>query len=322
MREDQTINMEEDSILSSHLPNLIDGLLNWSNEHHQNFKVRVRHLIERLVRQFGFERIWEFTPEAHRKLLTNIRKRKERLKRRQNSNEGANEMEGEEMKEDIEDFSKFDTLTHAALSQSTMFTRPGAKSNVKSTKNAFESALNDSDSDLLDDDSEEEGGYEIATNSILNDLANVEDEEAIESVLSKKLSLAAVIGKRKVSEDNKRMNRMQGRKPGLDKDNDVHVDDEGKMHIGEEDSASEGEKGDDGSDEGHNARAPKQHKTMRALQHGKTKSKPRGDFKKSGDKFEPYSYLPMTRATKKNSDKSTKPSEGKKPVGKYYMKRK
>lgn len=40
--------------LELHLSELIGGLLKWSNEHNQHFKVRVRHLMERLIRLFGY----------------------------------------------------------------------------------------------------------------------------------------------------------------------------------------------------------------------------------------------------------------------------
>ena len=68
-------------LMDKHLPTLIPSLLGWSSEHRQHFKVKVRHMFERLIRRFGFERVAQFTDDDGRKLITNIKKRKERAKR-------------------------------------------------------------------------------------------------------------------------------------------------------------------------------------------------------------------------------------------------
>ncbi|PWN48929.1 NUC173-domain-containing protein [Violaceomyces palustris] len=69
------------NLIDSHLPKMIPALLNWSAEHKQHFKSKVRHIFERLIRRFGFERISILTDEDNRKLINNIRKRKERARR-------------------------------------------------------------------------------------------------------------------------------------------------------------------------------------------------------------------------------------------------
>ncbi|KAL1923293.1 uncharacterized protein VTP21DRAFT_8273 [Calcarisporiella thermophila] len=65
-----------------HLPQLVTGLLKWSHEHKSHFKVKVRHIFERLIRRFGYEAIDREIPESDRKLIVNIRKRRERAKRK------------------------------------------------------------------------------------------------------------------------------------------------------------------------------------------------------------------------------------------------
>lgn len=63
------------------LGSLIEKLLVWSHEHNSHFKSKVKHIIERLIRRFGLPAIEQVFPENDMKLLTNIRKTKERAKR-------------------------------------------------------------------------------------------------------------------------------------------------------------------------------------------------------------------------------------------------
>ncbi|KAK9455509.1 armadillo-type protein [Dipodascopsis uninucleata] len=69
-------------LVKPRLPELVPNLLAWSHEHHARFKIKVRHLIERLVRRFGHDTISAVFPEDDRKLLTNIRKSRDRARRK------------------------------------------------------------------------------------------------------------------------------------------------------------------------------------------------------------------------------------------------
>ncbi|KAI0518214.1 NUC173 domain-containing protein [Xylaria bambusicola] len=64
------------------LQTMVPNLLVWSHEHKGHFKAKVKHIVERMVRRFGFEPVNKCCPEADKKLLTNIRKTKERSKRK------------------------------------------------------------------------------------------------------------------------------------------------------------------------------------------------------------------------------------------------
>lgn len=77
-----------DEIVLPNLKNLLEHLLRWSHEHTGHFKSKVKHIIERLIRRFGFDVIEQKFPEEDKKLLTNIRKTKARAKRRA-AEEGA-----------------------------------------------------------------------------------------------------------------------------------------------------------------------------------------------------------------------------------------
>ena len=68
------------------LETLIPNLVVWSHEHKAHFKAKVKHIFERMIRRFGVEVVERWTPEADRKLVANIRKTRDRRKRRK---EGA-----------------------------------------------------------------------------------------------------------------------------------------------------------------------------------------------------------------------------------------
>ncbi|KZT59521.1 NUC173-domain-containing protein [Calocera cornea HHB12733] len=81
-----------------HLPTMIPALLNWSHDHKNHFKGKVRHIFERLIRKFGFEAVISEADEEHRKVLTSIKKRKDRAKRKRANAEtdGEADESGEE----------------------------------------------------------------------------------------------------------------------------------------------------------------------------------------------------------------------------------
>ncbi|KAK4120003.1 NUC173-domain-containing protein [Parathielavia appendiculata] len=64
------------------LATLIPNVMVWSHEHKGHFRAKVKHILERMVRRFGVDVVNKHCPEADRKLITNIRKTKERSKRK------------------------------------------------------------------------------------------------------------------------------------------------------------------------------------------------------------------------------------------------
>ncbi|KAK9240336.1 NUC173 domain-containing protein [Lipomyces kononenkoae] len=74
-------------LVEPRLETLVPNLLQWAHEHHARFKLKVKHLIERLLRRFGIEVIERVFPEEDKKLLGNIRKSKERARRKKESAE-------------------------------------------------------------------------------------------------------------------------------------------------------------------------------------------------------------------------------------------
>ncbi|KAF8070663.1 armadillo-type protein [Lyophyllum atratum] len=73
-------------IIRPHLKELVPALLTWSHDHKNHFKAKVRHIFERMLRRFGWEEVYSCAGEEEAaKVLVNIKKRKERAKRKKNT---------------------------------------------------------------------------------------------------------------------------------------------------------------------------------------------------------------------------------------------
>ena len=56
-------------------------MLEWASNRNAHMKFQVRYLMERLVKRFGVDKMMTVTPEPHQRLLTHMRKTKERERR-------------------------------------------------------------------------------------------------------------------------------------------------------------------------------------------------------------------------------------------------
>ncbi|KAL1408080.1 pre-rRNA processing protein [Vanrija albida] len=76
-----------------HLNTLVPALLGWVHDHKNHFKSKTVHIFERMIRKFGFDTVYRHAPEGgERKVLDNIRRRKERAKRKKaNADESGDE---------------------------------------------------------------------------------------------------------------------------------------------------------------------------------------------------------------------------------------
>jgi ribosomal RNA-processing protein 12 len=80
-------------LLRPHLKDLVPALLTWSHDHKNHFKAKVRHIFERMMRRFGFEDVFACAGEQDvAKVLVNIKKRKERAKRKKARGEDEDEV--------------------------------------------------------------------------------------------------------------------------------------------------------------------------------------------------------------------------------------
>ncbi|KAM3514559.1 hypothetical protein MY11210_001794 [Beauveria gryllotalpidicola] len=85
------------------LATLVPNLLVWSHEHKGHFKAKVKHILERMVRRFGYDAVHQNCPEADRKLITNIRKSKERAKKRKDAARAGAGADGDSDDDDEEE---------------------------------------------------------------------------------------------------------------------------------------------------------------------------------------------------------------------------
>lgn len=73
------------TIVRPQLSDIVPGLLGWSHDHKNHFKLKVRHIFERMGRRFGWDDILRYAGDAEsdgHKILQSIRKRKEKAKRK------------------------------------------------------------------------------------------------------------------------------------------------------------------------------------------------------------------------------------------------
>jgi ribosomal RNA-processing protein 12 len=126
--------------MDDNLADIVRGLLSDENHHRQHFKAKIRHIFERLLRRFGYEKIESMTDEENRKLLVNIRKRKERAKKKKASQVDAINEEGEE-----------DMVGIGA----------GQRAAKSVGADAFEEAIYGSESDLSDSDDDGDADHEM-----------------------------------------------------------------------------------------------------------------------------------------------------------------
>ncbi|KAI6121709.1 armadillo-type protein [Pisolithus sp. B1] len=70
-------------LLRPYLTELVPALLAWSHDHKNHFKAKVRHIFERMIRRFSWDDVYSAAgKEEAAKVLVNIKKRKERAKRK------------------------------------------------------------------------------------------------------------------------------------------------------------------------------------------------------------------------------------------------
>lgn len=68
--------------LQIHLASMVEGLLKWQDDTKNQFKSKIKLLLEMLVKKCGLDAVKAVMPEEHMKLLKNIRKIKERKERK------------------------------------------------------------------------------------------------------------------------------------------------------------------------------------------------------------------------------------------------
>lgn len=128
-------------LLRPHLKDLVSALLRWSHDHKNHFKAKVRHIFERMIRRFGWDDVYSCAGEEEAgKVLLNIKKRKDRAKRKKSQMD----VDGDEEDE----------------------AEQGAKPTT--TGDAFEDVLYGSESELDESDQEHHASHKAASASRKN----------------------------------------------------------------------------------------------------------------------------------------------------------
>ncbi|KAI9677884.1 MAG: hypothetical protein M1829_002381 [Trizodia sp. TS-e1964] len=103
------------SLILPKLQSLIPNLMVWSHEHKAHFKSKVKHILERMIRRFGVTVVERNTPEDDKKLIANIRKSKERAKRKKATEGGEDEdMQNGQSKKNGRFESEFDEVAYGS----------------------------------------------------------------------------------------------------------------------------------------------------------------------------------------------------------------
>ncbi|KAF2078694.1 hypothetical protein CYY_000065 [Polysphondylium violaceum] len=68
----------DSDLIQPHLEMLINGLAKWGSIDKNYFRVIIQILLDRLIKKYGFEAIYELVPEDFKKVITNMKKKKER----------------------------------------------------------------------------------------------------------------------------------------------------------------------------------------------------------------------------------------------------
>ncbi|XP_020086527.1 peroxisome biogenesis protein 6-like isoform X1 [Ananas comosus] len=66
---------------------MVEGLFKWQDDTKNHFKAKIKLLLELLIRKCGLDAVKAVMPEEHMKLLTNIRKIKDRKERKAKSSD-------------------------------------------------------------------------------------------------------------------------------------------------------------------------------------------------------------------------------------------
>eukprot|EP01132_Coremiostelium_polycephalum_P004613 gene4613-5764_t len=138
---------KDPEVIQPNLEVVINGLAKWGSVDKNYFRVIIQILLERLIKRFQYDTIYNMVPEDFKKVLTHIRKRKERLeKKREALKQGI--ADPDDMQEDGDDMGD-DTKS--------MKSRKSVRTSKTRNQNDSDSEqdVGDSDSDGSEGDIEE-----------------------------------------------------------------------------------------------------------------------------------------------------------------------
>ena len=90
-----------DDMMKPRMPELARGMMVWSKENKGRLRSKVRGILERCIRKFGAAQLESWVGEDDRKMIVNIRKRKERSKRKKKGSADEEGRRGRHRDEDL-----------------------------------------------------------------------------------------------------------------------------------------------------------------------------------------------------------------------------
>ncbi|KAJ3319677.1 hypothetical protein HDU76_000482 [Blyttiomyces sp. JEL0837] len=195
--------------LEDDLENIITSLFSLNRDNKGHFKSKIRHILERLIRRFSLEAVQGFVPESDSKLITNIRKRRERLKKKKMTERSTEEGDDE------------DDPVKAVLKSKTL---------MKSRQKEYEDAVHESESELGESDDDQyipEQLQPVVSRTNRKQAGNRsvirEDEDIVDFLDSNVVSRVTTSGP-----------SGQSKKRSASRDDDFTFGDDGRMIVDEE----------------------------------------------------------------------------------------
>lgn len=280
--------------LQAHLRSMVEGLLNWQDSSKNHFKAKVKQLLEMLVKKCGLDAVKQVMPEEHMKLLTNIRKLKERKERKHTA----------KSVEDMSIVSKATTSRMSRWNHTRIFSdledeetritdgEFGTEKSISGRQSKYSSGLQSKVSLLRSKRARK------AAKGLQEDSFDQLDDEPLDLLDSQKMRSAL-----RSSEPVKKRKSDSDDEPCLDSAGRLIIHEEGKYKKSDRKEKREIEEVDGRSEAGSrlSASTRKTQKRMKTSETGwaytgkEYASKKAGGDLKRKDKFEPYAYWPLDR---------------------------
>lgn len=265
------------------LPELIGSMLN-SPQAKSRFRAKVKIILKKLVKQFGYDALLEHVPSTETRLLTHMRKLDQREKRKKLARKEDGRMQVDQFDDMIGSDEEDSDDGRTFVTGATGLTKLSARSKAKSAMSS-----NSKKSAILSATSAKSAKHRDATFRLPNE-TDGEVVDMLGSKMSKRVHFAEVNGSDSDSDDGA-----------------MEFDDEGRLVIHDsEESAPEDVIPMDGPNKRrrvathqsvrttkNESKKKNKESTRNALGAAYKSKKAGGDVKRKGQKFEPYAYVPL-----------------------------
>eukprot|EP00742_Colponemidia_sp_Colp-10_P007043 GILJ01007559.1.p1 GENE.GILJ01007559.1~~GILJ01007559.1.p1 ORF type:complete len:1269 (-),score=253.53 GILJ01007559.1:82-3888(-) len=146
------------SMLNDLLPTVMTGMLVWVGDNRNHFRMKIRFLLEKLIKKLGYETVLSLVPEEHKKLLWHIKKMKDRSQRAREKTKVDNANRHQEYEDILEsddedmdmDNMNMDQIASAVVEHETKKKNKFGKSNQESGHTWLKETGNENPLDFLD----------------------------------------------------------------------------------------------------------------------------------------------------------------------------